>query len=155
MSVATVQDQLRGTGLGDRIEIGPYLTKLCDSLAKSMIGADRSVPVVVEAGAGTAVSSQAVSIGLIVTELLINAVKHAFPAGRSGKIHVKYDVSGLEWRLSVSDDGVGRAGRDSQPVAAGLGTSIVEALAHQLDARVEISSGPQGCVVAVVHRPHP
>src|SRR4249919_2392848 len=39
MSVATVQEQLRGTGLGDRIAIGPYLTKLCDSLAESMIGA--------------------------------------------------------------------------------------------------------------------
>jgi chemotaxis protein methyltransferase CheR len=51
MSVATVQEQLRGTGHGDRIEIGPYLTKLCDSLAKSMIGPDRSVAVVVEAGA--------------------------------------------------------------------------------------------------------
>src|SRR5579864_4780370 len=35
MSVASVQEQLRGAGLGDRIEIGPYLTKLCDSLARS------------------------------------------------------------------------------------------------------------------------
>ena len=43
MSVATVQEQLRGTGHGDLIEIGPYLTKLCDSLAKSMIGSDRSI----------------------------------------------------------------------------------------------------------------
>jgi two-component sensor histidine kinase len=151
MSVATVQEQLRGTGLGDRIEIGPYLTKLCGSLANSMIGADRPIPVVVEAGAGSAVSAQAVSIGLIVTELLINAVKHAFPAGRSGNIRVKYDVSGPEWRLSVSDDGVGRATTDAGHLAAGLGTSIVEALAHQLDARVEISSGPQGTIVTVVH----
>jgi two-component sensor histidine kinase len=151
MSVATVQEQLRGTGLGDRIEIGPYLTKLCGSLANSMIGADRPIPVVVEAGAGSAVSAQAVSIGLIVTELLINAVKHAFPAGRSGNIRVKYDVSGPEWRLSVSDDGVGRVTADGGHLAAGLGTSIVEALAHQLDARVEISSGPQGTIVTVVH----
>jgi hypothetical protein len=78
ISVATVQEQLRGTGHGDRIEIGPYPAKLCDSLAKSMIGADRSVAVAVDAGAGAADSGQAVSIGLIVTELLINAVNMPF-----------------------------------------------------------------------------
>jgi chemotaxis protein methyltransferase CheR len=149
--VATVQEQLRGTGHGDRIEIGPYLVKLCDSLAKSMIGADRSVAVAVDAGAGAADSGQAVSIGLIVTELLINAVKHAFPAERSGEIYVRYGATGSAWRLSVSDDGVGRVSRDGHPESTGLGTSIVEALAHQLDARVEISSGPQGTIVSVMH----
>jgi chemotaxis protein methyltransferase CheR len=149
--VATVQEQLRGTGHGDRIEIGPYLTKLCDSLAKSMIGPDRSVAVVVEAGAGAAVSGQAVSIGLIVTELLINAVKHAFPAERSGTIRVGYDAVGSEWKLSVSDDGAGRDSREGQPAPTGLGTSIVEALAHQLGARVDISSGPDGTSVSVIH----
>jgi two-component sensor histidine kinase len=73
-----------------------------------------------------------VSIGLIVTERLINAVKHAFPAGRSGNIRVKYDVRGPEWRLSVSDDGVGRVPTDAGHLAAGLGTSIVEVLATNL-----------------------
>jgi two-component sensor histidine kinase len=116
-----------------------------------MIASDRSVPVVVEAGAGTAASGQAVSIGLIVTELLITAVKHAFREDRSGKIHVRYETSGSGWQLSVSDDGVGRVSQDGRLTSTGLGTSIVEALAHQLDARVEISTGPQGTIVAVVH----
>ena len=151
MSVATVQEQLRGTGHGDRIEIGPYLAKLCDSLTASMIGSDRGISVVVEAGPGSAVSAEAVSIGLIVTELLINAVKHAFPVERSGRISVRYDASGSDWRLSVSDDGVGRLSRDGQPASTGLGTSIVEALAHQLDARVGISSGADGTIVSVTH----
>jgi chemotaxis protein methyltransferase CheR len=151
MSVAKVQEQLRVTGYGDRIQIAPYLTKLADSLATSMIGSDRSIRVVVEAGAGTAVSGEAVSIGLIVTELLINAVKHAFPGARSGTIRVEYHASDEDWRLAVSDDGVGRDGRNGGPPVVGLGTSIVEALARQLDARQEISSGPAGMTVAIIH----
>ena len=151
MSVATVQEQLRGTGHGDRIEIGPYLTKLCDTLAKSMIGPERSIAVHVEAGAGSAVSGDAVSLGLIVTELLINAVKHAFPGDRSGTIRVAYNSDESEWHLSVSDDGIGRASREGQPASTGLGTSIVEALVHQLGARVEISTSPQGTSVAIIH----
>jgi PAS domain S-box-containing protein len=154
MSVATVQEQLRGTGHGDRIEIGPYLTKLCDTLAKSMIGADRTIAVRVEAGAGSAVSGEVVSIGLIVAELLINAVKHAFPDDRSGTIRVTYDSTRSEWRLSVSDDGVGRTDHEGQPASTGLGTSIVDALVKQLNATVDISSSPQGTSVLIVHAGH-
>ncbi len=81
MSVATVQQQLHASGLNEKIEIGPYLTKLCASLAASMIGERRPLSIKVLATAGGAVSSEAVSIGLIVTELVINALKHGFPAG--------------------------------------------------------------------------
>jgi chemotaxis protein methyltransferase CheR len=151
MSVATVQEQLRGTGHGDQIEIGPYLEKLCDSLAKSMIGGDRSIAVVVDAGAGAAISSRAVSMGLIVTELLINAVKHAFPGGRSGEIRVGYASAGTEWRVSVSDDGVGRAHETGRAVPTGLGTRLIEALAQQLEARVEIADRAEGTLVSVIH----
>jgi PAS domain S-box-containing protein len=73
MSVATVQQQLHASGLNERIEIGPYLSKLCDSLAASMIGDRRPLSLKVQASSGGAVSSEAVSIGLIVTELVINA----------------------------------------------------------------------------------
>ena len=151
LSVATVQEQLRGSAHGDDIEIGPYLTKLTESVAQSMIGSDRSIAVVVEAGPGAAPSNKAVSIGLIVTELLINAVKHGFPDGRSGTIRVAYGAEGSRWRLSVADEGAGRMKRDGAPTSTGLGTSIVEALAQQLDARLESSSGPQGTTVTLVH----
>ena len=42
------------------------------------------------------------------TELVINALKHAFPPGHEGEIVVRYDVDGAGWRLSVSDNGIGR-----------------------------------------------
>jgi chemotaxis protein methyltransferase CheR len=151
MSVATVQQQLQASRHGDTIEIGPYIRKLCDSLADSMIGDRRPLSLTVQATAGSAVSSEAVSLGLIVTELVINALKHAFPGGGEGEILIKYHVDGADWRLSVADNGVGRRDNGGERTRVGLGTSIVEALAQQLKARVEVSSGPQGTSVAIVH----
>src|ERR1700737_2183500 len=78
MSVATVQQQLQPSGLGDRIEVGPYLSKLCDSLRNSMIDHSSPHSLLVQAATGTVESSQAVSLGLVTTELVINALKHAF-----------------------------------------------------------------------------
>jgi two-component sensor histidine kinase len=148
MSVATVQQQLQASGLNESIEIGPYLTKLCDSLAKSMIGDRRPLSIKVQATSGRAVSSEAVSLGLIVTELVINALKHAFQGGADGEILVSYDAQNSGWRLSVCDNGSGQeTGNESPP--AGLGTSIVEALAHQLSATVQKTSGPQGTTVFI------
>jgi two-component sensor histidine kinase len=149
MSVATVQQQLHASGLNESIEMGPYLSKLCDSLAKSMVGERRPVLIKVQATSGTAVSDDAVSLGLIVTELVINALKHGFPSGDEGEILVKYDAQDSGWQLSVSDNGSGPNETAGEPPYAGLGTSIVEALAHQLNATVHKSGGPQGTTVTI------
>jgi len=149
MSVATVQQQLHASGLNERIVIGPYLTKLCASLAKSMVGDRRPLSIVVQATRGAATSSEAVSLGLIVTELVINALKHAFPTGEAGEISVSYDARDSRWRLSVADNGAGPGAATAGRPHTGLGTSIVEALAHQLDATVEKASGPQGTTVTI------
>ena len=134
ISVATVQQQLHASGLNERIEIGPYLTKLCASLAGSMVGERRALSIKVQASSGGAVSSDAVSIGLIVTELVINALKHGFPAGAEGEILVSYESRDSGWRLSVTDNGSGPKEAAGEPPHTGLGTSIVEALAHQQSA---------------------
>ncbi len=153
LSVAAVQQHLRASGRGDPIEIGPYLSKLCATLANSMIGEKRSVSVEVSAEEGTASSSEAVSIGLIVTEGMINALKHAFPADtKDGRIAVAYKVNGLDWRLSIADNGVGKLNEGPGAVAkTGLGTSIVNALAQQLNARVDLVTGAEGTIMTVSH----
>jgi chemotaxis protein methyltransferase CheR len=149
MSVATVQQQLHASGLNERIEIGPYLTKLCASLATSMVGERRAVSIKVQASSGGAVSSEAVSLGLIVTELVINALKHGFPGGAEGEILVSYDVQETGWRFLVSDNGSGPNEAAGEAPHSGLGTSIVEALAHQLNATVTKTSGPEGTTVTI------
>ena len=150
ISVATVQQQLQASGLNESIEIGPYLSKLCDSLAKSMIGERRPLSIKVQATRGAATSSEAMSLGLIVTELVINALKHAFPGGETGEILVSYDARELGWSLSVSDNGTGPGDATAESPHTGLGTSIIEALARQLYATVEKSGSPQGTTVSIV-----
>ena len=149
MSVAAVQEQLYPMPFGAQIEAKSYLTKLCESLAASMIIDDQPVSLRVEAGEGSTTSEQAVSMGLIATELVINALKHAFPKGE-GKIVVSFESTDLAWRLAVSDDGVGISPRLADaPVRTGLGTSIVEALTRQLGGRATISAASPGTTVSV------
>jgi PAS domain S-box-containing protein len=149
MAVATVQEQLAPTHFGAQIQVKNYLTRLCESLAASMILVDQPISLKVEAGEGTTTSEQAVSMGLITTELVINALKHAFPSGASGEVVVAFESTASAWRLSVSDDGVG-IGRHlaDAPVRTGLGTSIVEALTRQLGGRVSTSAASPGTIVS-------
>jgi chemotaxis protein methyltransferase CheR len=151
MSVATVQQQLQASGHGEPIELGPYLSRLCDTLAGSMIGDSRPIVLRVEADAGTAVSAEVLSFGLITTELVINALKHGFPDGGGGEILVKYAVDEANWTLSVSDSGVGLQQDGGRRGRTGLGTSIVDALAQQLNASVEITNRSPGMTVSIVH----
>jgi two-component sensor histidine kinase len=91
-----------------------------------------------------------ISLGLIVTELVINALKHAFPEGRIGQIKVGYSSDGPDWRMSVTDNGVGMPTGEYTP-DPGLGTSIVAALASSLDAVVETTDAKPGVQVSIIH----
>jgi chemotaxis protein methyltransferase CheR len=150
MAVATVQEQLHPTPFGTQIEVRNYLTRLCESLAASMILDDQPVSIAVEAGEGTTTYEQAVSMGLIATELVINALKHAFPDGAAGTILLGFESTASAWRLSVSDNGIGINGRlPDAPIRIGLGTSIVEALTRQLGGRVATAAASPGTTVSV------
>jgi chemotaxis protein methyltransferase CheR len=149
LSLASVQLHLEPSEHGDKVAIGPNLRNLCQSLAQSMVGTDRSLSVDVHAGGGVVDADDAVSLGLIATELLMNALKHAFPNRQQGQVVIHYEVTESGWMLRVSDNGVGRPPVGTQPERAGLGTTIVEALAQQLRARVTVSSGPEGTAVTI------
>ena len=150
MSVAAVQSHLHALGGVDQIEVGPYLSKLCASLAASMIDEGQPIQLKVIADAGQIGSDKAVSIGLIVTELVINAVKYAFPTNKPGAVvNVTYESKSDDWKLIVSDNGVGRNAAVAAETPGGLGTIIVKALVQQLDAHMEMVSAPAGLSVSI------
>ncbi len=150
MSVAEIQRHLHPALNADEIEVDSYLSKLCASLASSMVAENQRITVKVIANKGSVRSDKAVSIGLIVTELVINAIKYAFPARRpDAQILVTYEIDHQDWKLIVSDNGIGKNAADTVEVASGLGTAIIEALVRQLDARMDVASNASGTKVSI------
>ena len=150
MSVAAVQGHLQASDGIEQIQIGPYLTKLATGLAASMVGPKQNINIKVVSDAGTLPTSHAVSIGLIVTELIMNAVKYAFPKPRAtARIRVTFEKADADWKLTVSDNGTGRRLSQEAPTSTGLGTVLIAALAKQLDALVSETSTKNGLTVEV------
>ena len=151
MSIATLQKQLSVTQLA-RVELRTYLTELCHSISASMIANPHELTLAATVDDTVMKSDVSVSIGLIVTELVINAIKHAFPADVSqGHITVSFAADEEAWLLSVSDNGVGMpiGEKSAKP---GLGTGIVDALSKQLDATVTVRQANPGTRVEIRHQ---
>jgi two-component sensor histidine kinase len=148
MSVAKLQRLLSLTATS-REELRQYLTDLCNSIAASMISDPAILHFNVSVDDSTMTPDQSVSLGLIITELVINSLKHAFPDPKCpGKVNIDFRSSPAGWILSVIDDGVGiPAGHGD--TKSGLGTGIVIALAGQLSATVAVSDAKPGTCVTV------
>jgi two-component sensor histidine kinase len=152
ISIAAVQQHLQRSPLNGTIDLELYLATLCEAISVSLIGDDRSIALKVSGEAGHVTGRKAESLGLIVTELVINALKHAFDEStKDARITVFYDVFGKDWKLVVADNGRGKPnGIFAQP-KCGLGTGIINALAQQLDAQVVTLSGTEGTTVSITH----
>lgn len=147
MSIASLQKQLAATSLS-KVALGPYFSDLCDTIRASMIPHPGLLKLTVDVDGSDVSADSSVSLGLIVTELVINSLKHAFPGTghKKGTIAIGFESEGSGWTLTVADDGIGMDVATAKP---GLGTGIVEALAKQLDAVVSIRSAHPGTLVSV------
>lgn len=153
MSIATLQRQLSSSSDG-RVELRPYLTQLCRSLAASMIADPDRLTLQVTVDDSVVEAGVSVSLGLIMTELVINALKHAFPGDRTGGVVINYRSSQDGWMLSVVDDGVGIPTGSDAP-KAGLGSGIVEALVKNLGGEIEVSDAEPGAAVVITRQESP
>ena len=79
-------------------------------------------------------------------------MKHSFPNEKpDAAIVVSYKVSDADWKLTISDNGIGKQDLSASQKKGGLGTSLVQSLAKQLDAKVDIVSGAHGTAVSITH----
>ena len=148
LSIATLQRQLAVTS-DDRVQLRPYFQGLCESIGASMIDDEGQILLHADADGSSVTANVATSLGLIVTELVINAIKYAFPTMRPhARIVVSYETTEQIWRLKVSDNGIGND-RAQSDMGAGLGTAIVAALAKQLGGQISTISTAEGFTVSL------
>jgi len=140
-SISEVHDALYKGHRTEDVDFGPYLEGLCRRLSDSLLADDR-VRIVVEAQSAPVAVDRAVPLGVIVNELVTNAVKHAYPPPRAGVITVRFSRTDDGAVLSVSDTGRGLA-VDAEKKSKGLGMKLLRSLVGQVGGALTLS-GPPG-----------
>src|SRR5262249_51614179 len=118
-----------------------FLQELCDDL-KVLVAPGQPLAIECDAVSRCLSVAQAIPLGLVVNELLTNALKYAFPNGRPGAIRVSLEQVGGHLRLKVEDDGVGLGSGRSQ--GTGVGIDLVRALCEQLGGKLDVKSTQGG-----------
>lgn len=138
-ALGLVHHQLMGSLDLKTFDVAPYLQELSSNVIEG--GARDDISVVVDATPLDVDLDLAIPLGLIVTELVTNSLKHAFPNGH-GRIDVGLQRLDGQLVLVVRDDGCGTPKDMPQPGARrGLGTDIVKGLVSQLGGKMTVSSG--------------
>jgi PAS domain S-box-containing protein len=138
-SMALIHEKLYGSRDLSRIDFGGYVRDLVTHLIRSYEAETSHISLQVEADEIYLNIDTAVPCGLIINELVSNALKHAFPEDRPGEIRVDLaQVDGDRFRLRVADDGIGFPA-DLNPLDTGsLGLQLVHILLDQLDGTIEL-----------------
>ena len=123
------------------VQVADYLGSLIGELETSMQADDSRASIRLDIEAFALPTEKVASLGVIVTELVTNAIKYAYADREPGEVRVRMRRHGEEVQLSVEDDGIGWTGT-GRPQGTGLGSRIVKAMAISLDAEVSYGTGP-------------
>jgi len=142
--IARAQERLRSDGNGGTVELASYLDDLCHTLG-DLLRDVRPIAVLLNSEQVEVSSSDAVSIGLIVNELVTNAFKYAFPHERGGTVKVSLSHAGQGLELVVEDDGIGCPPEPSP----GMGSRLVRLITAQMQGSLTRDPKHQGYKVIV------
>jgi two-component system, sensor histidine kinase PdtaS len=143
--IGRVHSRLRAQGRNASLDSADFFQDLCADL--KAIACGRPLSIECEAERHQFRMEQAVALGLIANELVTNAVKHAFPSGRAGRIRIGFKALKGQMRLVVEDDGVGFF---AQPdTTRGQGQDLIRGLLQGLDGKLEVETSGHGSAFRV------
>jgi len=147
-ALGQLYSKLSRSGKVEAVDAAAYLADLCRDLVVS-VRSEQPAPVVLKTEIDSEVlpTDQAIAMGLIVNELVTNALKYAFPRDTKGTVTVRLKRGRGELRLTVADNG---EGLDPRHADSGLGGRLVEGFAQQLGGTIERESSSSGTVVRLI-----
>jgi chemotaxis protein methyltransferase CheR len=147
-ALGRLYSMLGETNSVEQVDAAIYLEALCRDLIESVQKENGiSIALKTDIASESLPVDRAIPLGLIVNELVTNAVKYAFPSETSGTVAVTLKRIPGELRLTVSDDG---KGADPRRADSGLGGRLVDTFARQLGGQVEQESGLHGTTVRLI-----
>jgi PAS domain S-box-containing protein len=148
-SVALVHDKLYQSQELAKIKLSEYVKSLATYLLDSY-GASKSVKLKINVEKNIQLDSEkAMVCGLIISELVSNALKHAFPDRPGGEIRIDLSPAGdRDIALSVRDNGIGLPAGINIPKSTSLGLKLVNALAGQLNGKLQVEA-KQGTAITI------
>jgi len=139
-SIAQVHEALYRGSRHDSVDFGTYLTDLCASLSRSL-ASDGRIELKVEAEAAELPLDTVIPLGMVVNELVTNAIKHAYPPPQTGLVSVSFKGDDEGFQLVVEDGGCGLP-EPSRAVTGGLGMTLVNSLVGQVHGKMAIRHKP-------------
>ena len=149
-AVAQIHDALQLNTYLNRVDLGALVSRMCASLA-CLSGDASGIKISVRAMPIEAPLAIAQPLLLAANELIINAIRHAFPGGRTGAITVTLELVDQDIRLNITDDGCGLP--DSYALSFGYGTRLIRAMVAKIGARLDIQSAPGASFTIVAAAP--
>jgi two-component sensor histidine kinase/ligand-binding sensor domain-containing protein len=141
-SIAMVHEKLYQSDNLSRIDARKYIHDLVNVISESMLEEDKRIDMDIDVDDIQLTLDQGIPCGLILNELISNAIKHAFTEAASGMVKVSLKTEGEKTILSVSDNGKGLPEDYKIGTTESLGHVLIEALTRQLKSSVEIFSDP-------------
>ncbi len=136
MAVAQVHRRLYTSDNVQSVSLGDYLRSLVDDIQSASGDKRADIAVSINADDVSIEPDKAVAIGIVVTELVLNATKHAYPDGKGPVRIALRNGDGNKCELSVADDGVGIDRSKAPTTSSGLGKTIIKAMAQKLSSEV-------------------
>jgi PAS domain S-box-containing protein len=156
-SMALLHKSLYRSGTFTSVDLGNYLRQLATQAFQAQATHSGAVQLALNLGSVQASMDQAIPCGLMVNELISNCLKHGFPAGVTGNVHIELQPldTAQQWRLRVADNGVGLPENFEDKRKASLGLQLVADLAHQLRGELTIEPNrDRGVAFSVTFQSH-
>ena len=148
-AIAAVHRKLYTSNDVESVAMDEYLEAIVQELQQTWSSPVSPRSILLEAESLRLETDKAVSLGVIVNELVSNACKYAYGEGEEGEVRIRlHRESENTFRLEVEDDGCGLT--DGPPKGTGLGSKLVAAMAGSLKSKVEYDSGHAGCRATLV-----